>query len=149
MTFTIQNLKLISSMENLKETVKPFYTACLNAASGANVQQVIEELLADDFQNINTAQSLNKEAFRHYVPGIFQMIPNLKCEIQEMIEEGNKVVVRSIISGNPAGNFFGVQTDGSKAFSVMAIDIHTIEGNQIKSVHHLEEWTTAFQQLQS
>ena len=136
-------------MENLKEIVKPFYTACLNAQSGANVQQVIDELLADGFQNINTAQTINKEGFKAYVPGIFHMIPNLKCEIQEILQDGNKVVVRSIISGNPVGNFFGVPTDGSKAFSVMAIDIHTVENNQIAAVHHLEEWTTAFQQLQS
>ena len=136
-------------MQNLKETVKPFYTACLNANSGANIQEIITSLLAEDFKNINTAQSLDKEAFRHYVPGIFQMIPNLACEIQEMIQEGNKVVVRSIISGNPTGNFFGVPTDGKKSFSVMAIDIHTVEDGKIKSVYHLEEWTTAFQQLQS
>jgi steroid delta-isomerase-like uncharacterized protein len=136
-------------MNAVKEIVKPFYTACLNATSGANVQDVIEQLLAEDFQNINTAQSLNKAAFRQYVPGIFQMIPNLTCEIQEMIAEGNKVVVRSIISGNPIGNFFGVPTDGTKHFSVMAIDIHTIEENKLKSVYHLEEWTTAFQQLQA
>jgi predicted ester cyclase len=136
-------------MQDLKETVKPFYTACLNANSGAGVQQVINSLLADDFENINTAQRLDKEAFKHYVPGIFQMIPNLKCDIQEMLQDGNKVIVRSIISGNPVGNFFGVLTDGKKAFSVMAIDIHTVENQKIKSVYHLEEWTTAFQQLQS
>ncbi len=136
-------------MENLKELVKPFYEDLLTANSGADVQKVMRTLLADSFQNINTAHTLTKEDFKTHVPGLFQMIPNMKCEVQEMVQEGNKVVVRSIISGNPVGNFFGIQCDGSKAFSVMAIDLHTFEGNQIASVHHLEEWTTAFQQLQS
>ena len=136
-------------MQDLKDVVKPFYTACLTADSGADVQAVIDTLLADNFQNINTAQRIDKAGFKVYVPGIFRMIPNLNCEIQEMLQDGNKVVVRSIISGNPVGDFFGIDVDGSKAFRVMAIDIHTVESNQITSVYHLEEWITAFQQLQS
>ena len=136
-------------MQDLKDIVKPFYTACLTANSGVDVQAVIDSLLADNFQNINTAQRIDKTGFKEYVPGIFRMIPNLNCDIEEMLQEGNKVVVRSIISGNPVGDFFGMAVDGSKAFRVMAIDIHTIENNQITAVYHLEEWTTAFQQLLS
>ncbi len=136
-------------MQNLKDLVKPFYNDLLTAGSGADVQEVMKTLLSDRFQNINTARTLTKEDFKTHVPGLFLIIPNMKCEIQEMVQEGNKLVVRSIISGNPVGNFFGIECDGNKAFSVMAIDLHTFEGNQILSVHHLEEWTTAFQQLQS
>ena len=136
-------------MPDIKETIQPFYSALLTAGSGADVQGVIETLLADNFENINTAQTITKHEFRSYVPGLFAMIPNLKCEIQEMVAEGNKVVVRSIISGNPVGDFFGIATDGSKAFRVMAIDLHTVENVQIVSVYHLEEWTTAFRQLHS
>lgn len=136
-------------MQDLKQIVRPFYTACLNADSGVDIQQVIDSLLANNFLNINTAQSIDKPHFKEYVPGLFKMIPNLTTEIQEMIQEGNKVVVRSIVSGNPVGNFFGIPVDGSKRFSIMAIDIHTVENNQITAVHHLEEWITAFQQLQS
>ncbi len=136
-------------MQDLKEVIKPFYNALLTANSGADVQQVMKTLLADNFKNINSAHTLTKEDFKTHVPGLFQMIPNMKCEIQEILQDGNKVVVRSIISGNPVGNFFGIPCNGSKAFSVMAIDLHTLENNQIVSVHHLEEWTTAFQQLQS
>ena len=83
------------------------------------------------------------------MPGLFRQIPNLKTEIQEMLQDGNRVIVRSITSGNPTGNFFGIEVDGSKAFRVMAIDIHTVENHQITKVYHLEEWTTAFQQLRA
>ena len=136
-------------MSNLKEIVKPFYTELLSANSSANIDKVIDKLIADNFLHINTAETKNKAEFKRHVPGVFQLIPNITTEIQEMLEEGNRVIVRSIVSGNPRGNFFGVETDGSKSFSVMAIDIHTIENNQITKIYHLEEWTTAFQQLQS
>ena len=41
----------------------------------------------------------------------------------------------------------GLSLDGSRAFKVMTIDIHEIENDEIKRVHHLEEWPTAIKQL--
>jgi len=39
--------------------------------------------------------------------------------------------------------------DGSKSFKIMTIDIHTLEGQQIKQVYHLEEWLAAIKQLKA
>ena len=55
--------------------------------------------------------------------------------------------MRSLASGSPKGDFMGVPTDGSKRFRIMTIDIHEVEGRQIRRVHHLEDWATAMQQL--
>ena len=41
----------------------------------------------------------------------------------------------------------GLPTDGSKAFSIMTIDIHTVENGKISKVYHLEDWGTAMKQL--
>jgi predicted ester cyclase len=136
-------------MQNLKEVVRPFYTELLSANTSGNGAEIIDKLIADNFQHINTAETKNKAQFKEHVPGLFQLIPNLKTDVQEMLQDGNRVIVRSITSGNPVGNFFGIECDGSRAFSVMAIDVHTIENNQITKVYHLEEWTTAFKQLQA
>jgi predicted ester cyclase len=65
-----------------------------------------------------------------------------------MIAEGNQVVVRSLASGTPKGNFMGVEVDGTKSFKTMTIDIHTVENGQVVAVHHLEDWATAMKQLQ-
>jgi predicted ester cyclase len=138
-------------MENnnrdLKSFIKPFYTELFNASSKADKQKLMDTLLADRFHNVNTGRILNKVEYKTHVPDLFKTTPNLKCEIQDIIQEGNKVVVRSIISGTPKGNFLGLDLNGSKSFSVMAIDIHTIAKNQIIEVQHLEEWTTAIKQL--
>ena len=83
------------------------------------------------------------------IAGFWKLMPDMKWEIQEMIQEGNQVVVRSILSASPNGNFMGMDLDGSKSFKTMAIDIHTIENNQIATVYHCEEWTTAIAQLKS
>lgn len=135
-------------MQDLKETVRPFYTQLLTAHGTADANALIDRLIADDYQHINTAETLDKAHFRQHVPGLWQLIPNLKCEIQEMLQEGNEVVVRCIVSGNPVGDFMGLTLDGSKSFSVLTIDIHTVTNGQIAKVYHLEEWTTAMRQLQ-
>lgn len=37
--------------------------------------------------------------------------------------------------------------DGTKSFKIMSMDIHTVEHHQIKQVYHIEDWSTALQQL--
>ena len=64
-----------------------------------------------------------------------------------MLQEGNKVIVRSLASGTPNGNFMGTPTDGSKSFKIMTIDIHTVENGQVVEVYHVEDWLTAIGQL--
>ena len=134
-------------MENLKEVVRPFYTECLTVNPHTNTNEVLGKLLADDFQSHNAKESKGKQQLTGQIAGFWKLMPDLKWEIQEMIQEGNKVVVRSIFSGSPKGNFMGIDLDGSKSFRTMSIDIHTVENSQIKSVYHCEEWTTAIAQL--
>jgi predicted ester cyclase len=64
-----------------------------------------------------------------------------------MLRVGNRVIVRSIATGTPNGDFMGLPTDGSKSFKIMTIDIHTVENGQLVQVYHLEDWPTAMQEL--
>jgi predicted ester cyclase len=107
------------------------------------------KLLADSFQSVNSAETKGKAQLTGQVQGFWKMIPNLKWEPQEILQDGNRVIVRSIASGNPQGNFMGIECDGSKAFSIMTIDIHTVENGQITQVFHVEEWATGMKQLKS
>ena len=138
---------LAADTENLKEIVRPFYTDCLTVNTHADVATIMNRLLADDFQSINIAETKGKAQLIGQVQFFWKLIPDLKWDIQEMLQDGNKVVVRSIASGSPKGEFMGLNLDGSKSFNIMTIDIHTIEGQQIKQVYHLEEWPTAIKQL--
>jgi predicted ester cyclase len=136
-------------MREPKEIVRPFYEQCLTVNGQADVAQIMGELLAEDFQSINVAETKGKAQLIGQVQGFWKLIPNLKWEIQEMLQDANQVVVRSIATGNPAGSFMGMELDGSKAFRIMTIDIHTLVDGKIAKVHHLEEWTTGIKQLKS
>ena len=134
-------------MENVKDIVTPFYTKCLTVNAETNVAEVMGKILADNFQSKGSVEAKTKEQLIGQIQFFWKLIPDLKWEIQEMIQEGNQVVVRSLASGTPNGNFMGVQADGSKSFKTMTIDIHTIQNGQVVEVNHLEDWATAIKQL--
>jgi predicted ester cyclase len=143
-----QETKGETTMSDLKEIVRPFYTQCLTVNAETNVAEKMGQILADDFQSKGSADVKSKAQLIGQIQFFWKLVPNLKWEIQEMIQEGNQVVVRSLASGTPKGNFMGVEADGTKAFKTMTIDIHTVKNGQVVEVHHLEDWATAIKQLQ-
>lgn len=135
-------------MDNLKEIVAPFYNQCLTVNAETNVAEKMGQILADGFLSKGSMDVKTKEQLIGQIGFFWQLVPDLKWEIQDMIQEGDQVVVRSLASGTPNGNFMGVPTDGTKSFKTMTIDIHTVRDGQVVEVHHLEDWATAFKQLQ-
>lgn len=137
---------------NMKEIVMPFYQKALTVNTESNPAEVLSQLLADDFISYGTieAANKNKEQLIGQVGFFWKMIPDLVWEPQEVIVNGNQVIVRSKVSGtpnSPEGKFFGVPTNGTKSFITMSIDIHTIENGKIAKVNHVEDWATAIKQV--
>jgi len=126
-------------MENPKEIVTPFYTRCLTVNPDTDVAALMGKLLADHFQSKGSLDAKSKAQLIGQVQFFWKLIPDLKWEIQEMFQDGNTVIVRSKATGTPNGDFMGLPTNGTKSFSIMTIDIHTIENGQDVSVHHLED----------
>ena len=136
-------------MSELKKMVATFYNDCLTVNEKTNTNEVLEKLLADDFQSINAKETKGKAQLIGQVAGFWKLMPDMKWEIKDMLEEGNQVVVRCEFSASPKGSFMGMEFDGSKSFKTMSMDLHTIENGQLKTVYHIEEWTTAIAQLKS
>jgi steroid delta-isomerase-like uncharacterized protein len=134
-------------MEDPKDVVRPLYTDCFTVNTRADASAVMNRILADDFQSLNAAGAKSKAQLIGQVQFFWKLIPDLAWEVQEMLRDGDKVVVRSIATGTPKGDFMGIPCDGTRSFRVMTIDIHTVEGGRVKRVHHVEEWTTAMAQL--
>lgn len=136
-------------MQNLKEIVALLYTDCLTVNPQSDPATVMNQILADGFQSINVGATKTKAQIMSQVQHFWKLIPDLKWEIQDILQDGKKVIVRGIASGSPKGEFMGLNLDGSKSFRIMSIDIHTVENGQIQFVHHVEEWATAIAQLKS
>ena len=132
-----------------KEKVELFYTKALTVNNETRPTAALTPIFTDDFVSKGSVASKTKEELIGQLEYFWKLIPNLKWEIQEVINEGNKYAVRSIASGNPNGDFMGTPTDGSKSFKIMTLDVHTVIDGKIASVYHLEDWGTAMKQLQS
>jgi predicted ester cyclase len=134
----------------LSKIVRPFYDTCLTVTAGgdpSHVASVLDALLADDFRSINSAETKSKQQLIGQVQFFWKIVPDLAWRIDEMLEVGSRVVVRSTATGSPRGEFMGIPVDGSRTFRVMTIDIHTVIEGRIREVHHVEEWATAMRQL--
>ena len=129
-----------------REAISAFYEQGLTVVDGSS-PSVVSEYLADDFESNGSVESKNADELLGELGFYWQIVPDMKWDVQEIIQEGNRYVVRSIATGSPVGDFLGIPTDGSKSFNMMTIDIHTIVDGKITQVYHLEDWPTAMQQL--
>ena len=68
------------------------------------------KILAEGFQSKGSADVKTKEQLIGQVQFFWKLIPDLKWEIQEMLQDGNRVIVRSMASGTPNGDFMGRQS---------------------------------------
>jgi steroid delta-isomerase-like uncharacterized protein len=72
--------------------------------------------------------------------------PDLSIKIQDVVEAGNKVVVRSEISGTQRSALMGFPAKGHK-LKIQAIDIHELKDGKIVRTWHTEDWLTGLHQL--
>lgn len=146
-TLLVGSLANIASADE-KAVVQTFYDFLSNPAS-KDQAAAFKEATDENWESIGDYSGKNKkrDAFIGQVSGFFaKLVPDLNWEVQEMIQEGNKVVVRSRATGTPNGPLFGVDGNG-KSFDILTIDIHTVEGGKIVTSYHVEDWAGALQQL--
>ncbi len=136
-------------MDNNKEVLTAFYKKALTVNTENTPTTVLTEVLTDDFISYGSVESKGKAQLIGQVEFFWKLIPDLKWEPQDIANDGDKYVVRSLVSGTPNGDFMGTPTDGTKSFKIMSIDFHTVIDGKLTSVHHLEDWGTAMKQLKS
>jgi steroid delta-isomerase-like uncharacterized protein len=72
--------------------------------------------------------------------------PELDIKIEDVLQEGNKVIVRSMISGTQRGALMGFPAKDRK-MSIQAIDIHEFKEGKIVRTWHTEDWMNGLHQL--
>ena len=133
--------------EEVKAIVLSFYEKALTVNGGTTSTAVLEKILAEGFESINSQEVKPKEALVKQVEFFWKLIPDLRWEPKDVVVSGNKVVVRSVATGSPKGNFMGMELDGTRSFKIDTVDVHEIDNGQITRVHHLEDWATGVKQL--
>ena len=74
------------------------------------------------------------------------VFPDLDIKIEDVLQDGNKVIVRSRISGTQRGALMGFPAK-NRRMSIQAIDIHEFKDGRIVRTWHTEDWMSGFHQL--
>ncbi len=126
--------------------IAPFYDA-LTLPASKDVRALVEGLASPAWRSFSgETVSKGRDEFIQQAIGFGKLIPDLRWDIKEVFSDGDRIIVRSEASGTPAADFMGVPHSG-KRFSVMTIDIHTVEGGKLVRAHHVEDWAGALRQL--
>ena len=130
-----------------KAVVKAFYDFLSNPVSAQHAAAV-KAATSEDWESIGDYSGKTKPRgkFLAQVGGFGKLIPDLNWAVEEMIQDGNKVVVRGRATGTPKGPLFGIDGKGKK-FDILTIDIHTVENGKIVRTYHVEDWAGAMRQL--
>lgn len=130
-----------------RKVVQSFYTDLLSQPARGDLDTATRKVITEDWVSIPTPRGGKGAAgFVRSLQGFAKVIPDLKWEIQEILQDGNRYIVRGKATGTPVAKFFGVEPTG-KGFEIMSIDIHTVENGRIVQSYHVEEWIKAAAQV--
>ena len=92
------------------------------------------------------AKPVGREDVKGMLVRLTGTFPDFRIKIDDIIQEGNKVVVRSTITGTQAKEFRGFPSKNRK-MTMQAIDIHEFKDGRIVHTWHSEDWMTGLRQL--
>jgi predicted ester cyclase/heme-degrading monooxygenase HmoA len=119
-------LKKSTRMENLstKETVRILYDSILNTKQFEKLNQVI----SPDYTNQVGEKGV--EGFQKSIIGLAAAFPNAHWAIEEMISEGNKIVVKQKFTGTQTNQFQNIPPT-NKIVSVEGIATYELQNGKI------------------
>ena len=109
---------------------------------------LIEQIIADTWTDIPSPPGTppGPVALKKTLIALTTSFPDLHLQIEDVLEAGDKVVVRSVITGTQREAFFGIPSMGRR-MSIQAVDIHEIKNGKILRTWHTEDWMTGLRQL--
>ena len=130
-------------MNNQKQIVTRWY-----GAFEKNDPAILDEVLAKDWRDIPPApaQPPGPEGAKQILVELWTTFPDLGIKIEDILQAGNKVVVRSTISGTQKGALLGYPAK-NRRMTIQAVDIHEVKDGKITQTWHTEDWMTGFHQL--
>jgi predicted ester cyclase len=118
------------STEENKAIVRRYMEQVWNKGDPA----VADELVDPRFNEIHPERS-GPEGEKHFSAFYRTTFPGFRFTIEDMIAEGDRVVVQWIVSGTHGGEFMGVAATG-KPFEADGISIYRLSGGKIVGNRH-------------
>jgi len=124
--------------EENKAIARMFYEEVVNRGN----LSVIDKVTAENYVDHTAAPGLppGREGERLWFQMLHAAFPNGHTTIDDIIAEGDKVVVRGTMTGTHSGEFMGIPATG-KEVTISGIDITRFENGQ--SAEHWGQWDVA------
>jgi steroid delta-isomerase-like uncharacterized protein len=129
--------------EQNKEVARRYYEAVLN---GRDVDS-LDVLAVEDYDEHDPlpGQGIGRDGLKDRVRMLLSAF-NPRFTIEDLIAEGDKVVVRWTNAGTHVGEFMGIPPTG-KSFRIAGIDIHRISDGRMAEHWHVVDQLAMLQQL--
>lgn len=136
----------MSAQADDRAAVEAFYADLLSTPSAEGLDARVRDIVVEDWVSIPTPRGgEGAEGLVETLKFFYSIIPDLKWSPQEILQVGDRYVVRSIATGTPTGKFFGVEPKAG--FEIMTIDIHEVVDGKIVKSYHVEDWARAIRQV--
>ena len=119
-----------------KAAVEAFYAA-LNTHDASKLDSAVSVNWED--LPLSPGQGPGREGFKPTVQYFLTAFPDLHVTNEQIVSEGDMVVVRSTLTGTQRGEFSGMDPS-DKNFSIMVMDMHQMRGGKIIRTWHVENW---------
>jgi steroid delta-isomerase-like uncharacterized protein len=131
------------AIEASKEIVRRYYEDVLNGGK----THLLDELAAPDYEEHDPmpGQRTGLDGLKDRVTMLLTGL-NPHFTIEDVIAEGQKVVVRWTNSGTHVGEFFGIPPTG-KSFQFAGVDIHRLQDGRMAEHWHVVDVFAMLQQL--
>ena len=130
-----------------KATFTRFHDA-VNSGSAEIISKMIDELVEPD-ATIRTPVPLDvtgAEALKHVWAVLLQAFPDLHLTVEDMIAEGDKLVVRNTVAGTHLGEYMGLPPTG-KSVVYNEIFIFRFEGGRVAETWGVVDVLSQMKQL--
>jgi steroid delta-isomerase-like uncharacterized protein len=109
---------------------------------------LVETILSESWADIPAApgQLPGPKGVAQLLVELTTIFPDFKVAPAEILQDGNKVIVRSEITGTQRAPFMGFPAKNRK-MTIQAIDIHEFKDGKIVRTWHTEDWMTGLHQL--
>ena len=78
--------------------------------------------------------------------GLHASFPDFAIKVEDVLQDGDKIVVRSTISATLRGPFLSFPPTG-RSMKIQAVDIHEFKNGKIIRTWHTEDWMTGLREL--
>lgn len=133
-------------MPDLKALTRRLYEEAMNQGN----LDLIDELVHDDFvehEELPPGVPQGKEAPRVMFSMMRSAFPDFRVDVEDMLSEGSKVVIRARFSGTHEGTeFMGIPPTGNR-IDIPVIDILEFEGDKVISHWGVMDNAVMMQQL--